>query len=329
MADQIFLTDVQDELIPLLVNRWTCTDPASNGGVTDDAGFINLNDIGSPLYGAASLVKNDVASTCVYGSIGNFFTGFTNEAVNQAGILFGNSGQFGGAIEGLTAAEPNGNSFYLLSVPGQMAVKIVGGVNVAFTVWTSNVFNGAVSPTTLTATNVLKGWPQHIFCNFDPTGGPPSMKIYVDNVVVASGSPGTTTTQLGLTTQEVTTCTTDSTSFTVSAIPTTYGMQIGGTVTGPNIPASTVINSIPSTSSLVLNNKPTSTGTGKAITVQMPIQIAAAAADATSAVAAAQDIAVYSQGIAVGRITQHFKAFRQILSDPNHVRVYPQIGVYS
>lgn len=45
--------------------------------------------------------------------------------------------------------------------------------------------------------------------------------------------------------------------------------------------------------------------------------------------AMAQDIAIYSGALSASRVKQHFEAFRQILTDPGHVRIFGQIGVES
>jgi hypothetical protein len=106
-------------------------------------------------------------------------------------------------------------------------------------------------------------------------------------------------------------------------------MQLGGVVTAFGVvPSNSFITAIPSSTSITINAFPLANGSGEAITVGMPVTIAFPTTVAAT-LAAAQDVAIYGAPLSTVRIKQHFQAFRQILSDPGHVRVYPQIGVYS
>ena len=303
----ITVADVQNE-VPSLISRWGLGDAVGSAMVVDDIGGINLLTVGAPVLSLPSLIKGDAVGTSVLGSVGNYFS-----SLGVAPYAFSN----GLTLEGLSTADPDGNSFSLLSIPGQAQLQL-SGLNVVFNVWIGTTLH------TLTATNALLGWPQHIVGTYDLISQLQS--IYVDNQLVASqaltGAPGTAV-AIG------TTGTTSTASKTITAIPTTTGMQLGGVVTAFGIvPNNSFITAIPSSTSITINAFPLANGSGEAITIGMPVSIAFPTTVAAT-LAAAQDVAIYGAPLSTMRIKQHFQAFRQILTDPGHVRVYPQIGVYS
>lgn len=313
----LFLADRQNELSGILLNRWRCSDPIGAPILIDDVGGISLLTVGTPAFQMPSMGKYDVGSSSVMGSASSYFS-----LVGQAGRPFSNVGGWGGALEGCTATEPNGNSFNLIAIPGQMTLEIAGS-SVLFIVW-SGAFGGPYSPNTVVGTNVLGGWPQHVVGLFDPSNNEQS--IYVDGAKVATGSAANGS--LGTSVQITTTGTTSTSNNNITAIPSTTGMQAGGLISGSGIPANSTISSVLGSTSVSINNRPTISASGVALTIGMPIQIAAPLT-ANPTQAAAQNIAVYGASLSAYRIQQHFQAFRQILLDPGHVRVYPQIGVYS
>ena len=302
----ITVADVQNE-VPSLISRWRLNDAVGSAMVVDDIGGINLLTVGTPVLSLPSMVKDDVIDTSVLGGVGNYFS-----AVGVAPYAISH----GLTLEGLSAPDPNGNSFSLSSIPGQAQLQL-NGLNVVFNIWIGTTLH------TLTATGALTGWPQHIVGTYDLVSQLQS--IYLDNQLVASqalsGAPGTAV-AIG------TTGTTSTASKTITAIPTTAGMQIGGVISGAVLPTNSFITAIPSSTSITINAFPNTSGAGKAITVGMPVSIASPTTVA-STLAAAQDVAIYGAPLSAQRVRQHFQAFRQILTDPGHVRVYPQIGVYS
>lgn len=318
LAAPIFLLpDAQDELSGSLLARWKCSDPGTQ--LFDDADVsstnLALSVVGTPIFHAPPLDRGDNRFYSVYGSVGNYFTsafsaGTTN--VQAFGSLQGIT------LEGLTAAEPNGNGFNLLSMPG-VATLAVNGTDLVFTVW-----HGA-TPTAMTASGVLSGWPQHVVAVWDTVGGVES--ICLDGALVASAPISGGTVAVDGTIQLTMNGTLHS-NTTVDVLTSTAGMVAGAPVTAASgIPASTWIASVLSSTSFQLNHNATASGV-KSLTIGMPIQVVApTSASATSA--AAQYLAVYKGAMSPSRVQQHFKAFRQILSDPGRVRKYPQIGVFT
>jgi hypothetical protein len=302
----ITVADVQNE-VPSLISRWGLGDAVGSAMVVDDIGGINLLTIGTPVLSLPSMIKGDAVGTSVLGSVGNYFSALVAPYVFSGGLT----------LEGLSTADPNGNSFSLISIPGQAQLQF-NGLNLAFNVWIGTTLH------TLTATNSLLGWPQHVIGTYDPLTA--TQALYVDGQLVIQAVIGG---NVGTSVAINTTGTTSTVSKTITAIPTTTGMQLGGVVTAFGVvPSNSFITAIPSSTSITINAFPLANGSGEAITVGMPVTIAFPTTVAAT-LAAAQDVAIYGAPLSTVRIKQHFQAFRQILSDPGHVRVYPQIGVYS
>jgi hypothetical protein len=321
----ITVADVQNE-VPSLISRWGLGDDVGSAMVVDDIGGINLLTIGTPVLSLPSLIKDDVIGTSALGSVGNYFS-----SVDVAPYALSH----GLTIEGLSTADPNGNAFNLFSAPGQAQLQL-SGFNVIFNVWIETSNYQTFTLHTLTAAGVLTGWPQHIIGTYDLVSGLQS--IYVDNQLVASqglsGAPGISIALRGVV------CAISGASNNITLLSgyggssaTTAGMQFGAPVSDPIPPGANVIRSgtfitsIVSPTVLALSTRPTATGSDQ-IMIGMPVQIASPLTAAVT-LAAAQDVAIYGAPLSAARIKQHFQAFRQILSDPGHVRVYPQIGVYS
>lgn len=292
--------------IASLISRWRLSEPVGSAFVTDDVGGIRLLTIGAPTFSLPSMTKDDAVATSVMGANNAYFSSLGVAAYTLSSGL---------TLEATTKIDPLSNAFNILAIPGQTTLR-VSGADVIFDVWIGTVLHS------LTATGVLLGWPQHVVATYDTLTA--LQVIYVDGARIdsagLSGSVGTTVTKL-------TTGTTNTASLTITAIPSTAGMQAGGTVTGAAIPASTTIVSIPSSSTITINNFPSSSVSNTPITVGMPVTIAQPTTASATQVAA-QDVAIYGAPLSAKRIAQHYQVLRQIRSDPRHVRAYPQIGVY-
>lgn len=302
-----FVADIQNE-IPSLLSRWRMSDAVGAAYAADDVGGIDLAVIGAPILSLPSFTKGDAIYSSALGSVGNYFSAVGITAYSAINGI---------ALEGVSVPDPNGNAFNLISLPGQAQLQL-SGLSVVFNVWIGATLHA------LTASSVLGGWPQHIVGTYDAVAG--TQAIFVDGQSVASQAlSGSVGTQIALNT----TATTSTSSDVITAVPIpTAEMQIGGVVTGAAITADTVITVIPSSSSLQLSENPTISGTSEAITIGVPITIAKPIS-ASVTQAAAQNVAIYGAPLSKTRIAQLFQAFRQILADPGHVRVFPQIGVLS
>jgi hypothetical protein len=304
------LSDLQTEQFPFLLCRWKCNDAATH--VVDDIGGITIPKVGTPTFQGPPLGKNDITTACVYGSVGNYFS------LLNPGLPF-SSTRLGVTVEALSAQEPNGNSFAIFGAPG-WASLVVSGSSVTFSFWGAG---SAAAPTVLTASNVLYGPGQHIVGTMDESAG--TINIYVDGALVATAAAGYS---VAVSASELLTAGTCSTaSHTITGVASTSGMVTGATVTGARITGSPTITAINSSTSFSISNYPASNGSS-ALTVQMPVQIAAPYSTNTTQ-SVAQDVALYYAPLSANRVLQHFQAFRQILLDPGHVRVYPQILVQS
>jgi hypothetical protein len=163
----MYLRDAQVEL-SYLVARWLLDD-ASGPGVADDVGGILLLQSGSPTLGVQGLCRGD-RLTCALG-------GYTAQANYFSAPVTAFILSSGASIEAVTALDPNGQTFSLLSVPGQ-AQLVVANQDLQWTVWI-----GATAHL-LAASSVLVGYPQHVVGAYDPVAQ--VQAIYVDGALAAS-----------------------------------------------------------------------------------------------------------------------------------------------
>lgn len=161
-----FLRDRQLE-VPYVQSRWLLGEDAGSAYVSDDVGGLILVSTGSPVLGLQSLAELDV-QTSAQGGYAGVISGFS---ASVAAFLLTD----GITVEGVTARDPNGVSFNLFLAPGQASLVVVG-TNVQFSVWTG-------AQHTLTASNVVLGWPQLVQGTYDPAAQ--LQTIYVDGVEVA------------------------------------------------------------------------------------------------------------------------------------------------
>jgi Concanavalin A-like lectin/glucanases superfamily len=161
---------------PHIVSLWQLGEAEDAIFAKDEVSQQTLSKTGVPSFGNVGLARRDPTTS--------LFAGYAQggSAVEHSHLSRSMAAKaykfFGLTIEALTAAELNGKEFELISLPSQFKVTIKGKT-VAFMVKTA-------AEHTLTATNVLAGYPQHLVCVLDTRAE--KQYVYVDGVKVAEGA---------------------------------------------------------------------------------------------------------------------------------------------
>jgi len=307
-----FLSDVQTE-IPSIINRWKMSEASASTYVSDDVGGFVFPRLGTPQLGLPGYCRNDPATSGM-GGVGIFAAFAAGWNQWQGAVAAYSASPV--CIEAVTAAEPAGRTFNLFYSPGLVRLQVIG-TTVSFTLWD----NAAVAHTVTAAS--LKGYAQLVQAVYDAQAQ--LQLIYVDGVQVASAALNVTPS----TTQAMSFVGTTHTSQVIDGITNTQGILVGSTITGSGVPANTLVSAITSDTAITISNATTTSLVGTALVAGAQVEICAPLSQSLSCQAICQDLALYSAPLSLSRVTQHFQAFRQILSDPGHVKQYAQIGIAS
>jgi hypothetical protein len=225
----------------------------------------------------------------------------------------------GVTIEGITCAEPNSREGCLFS-SGQASLNI-NGKSLVFSICLGSTF-ATSSVSSLTATNVLAGYPQHVVATYDPVGT--KMRIYVDSVLVAESTASgiiipffirPISMVLSTASKKAKLSSGGFAGFAFTRFPEFIefplyypaAIQNGG---------ENEITGYPAEGEIELKLNPSASGTFS-VGIHMPPSILMRGGRGTTELAG-QDVAVYSRALSKYRIEEHFQAFRQFVIDPGH-----------
>lgn len=309
------LRDIQPQHSKLLA-RWKLGD-LTNTAVYEDASSFVMESYAAgegPQKGRPGMNFNDdFYSTMgtIAASKKQYIQALEEKAAKEPFKVFG-----GVTVEAITAAEPNGSSFLLFG-NSQFRV-VIEGKNILFTLWAETT----EAATTLTATNVLKGYPQLVDCTYESGGTTGLIRIWVDGAIVAEQAVTSFNILQSFKEENVKRKVTGTATLgkkTVTGVAASNIIGIGqhwvatasapqrGFTTGLGLQAVTE-------TSFELTQEATESG-AVTFTIAYPATLLMPLAFSGSCEAVGQDIAVYGAPLSKAEIEARFKAFRQINTD--------------